>query len=206
MSVARHYSRHADLLARTYLDVAFEDVHGAWLSYLPAAGSRVLDVGAGVGRDARALAAQGYVVTAVEPSAPMRLRGSRAVQPFAIDWVEDHLPDLSRVRATGVAYDFALCSAVLMHISADRLDQALDSLAAVVRPGGRIVATLRASRPGDPPGVYHDHSDDEVLGAASKARLALLDQGANADRFNRADAVWRWFVFACSEGLNGGSV
>ena len=194
-SVAGHYSQNADRLARSYLDLAFEDVHGAWRSHLPAPGAHVLDVGAGVGRDARALSHLGYLVTAVEPSAPMTLRGMRAVQPFAVEWIQDRLPDLSRVRESGAIYDLVLCSAVLMHVEPAALERSLQSLADVTARTGRIVATVRARRDDDPIGVFHDHSDSQVLRAAKSAGLELIDRGENADRMDRPDALWRWFAF-----------
>lgn len=193
--VAQHYSRNAERLSRTYLDVAFADVHSAWGHHLPARGARVLDVGAGAGRDARALAELGYQVTAVEPSSPMRLRGARAVQPMAVEWIDDRLPDLARVRTAGVVFDLVLCSAVLMHLEPKALGSAMGSLAAVTTPDGLIVVTVRASRAGDPAGVFHDHSDTDILRAAASARLELIDRGENADRLSRPDATWRWFVF-----------
>ncbi|WP_052149421.1 hypothetical protein [Sphingomonas sp. Ant20] len=50
-----YYDRDAALFATRYDSVSFEDVHWAIAPFLPPAGSAVLDVGAGSGRDARAL-------------------------------------------------------------------------------------------------------------------------------------------------------
>ncbi|MDH6550225.1 ubiquinone/menaquinone biosynthesis C-methylase UbiE [Streptomyces sp. SAI-041] len=50
--VQAYYAESAERLGRVYESVSFEDVHGALLDLLPPAPARVLDVGAGTGRDA----------------------------------------------------------------------------------------------------------------------------------------------------------
>ncbi|MCY4198668.1 MAG: methyltransferase domain-containing protein [Gammaproteobacteria bacterium] len=62
------YERDAEALAERYERIEFERVHCEVLELLPKAGASVLDVGAGSGRDAAWFAANGYQVTAVEPS------------------------------------------------------------------------------------------------------------------------------------------
>ncbi len=52
--------------------ISFRDHHQAVLHLIPTAPSRVLDVGAGMGRDTAALAALGHSVVAVEPVDELR--------------------------------------------------------------------------------------------------------------------------------------
>ncbi len=54
-----------------------------------------LDIGAGSGRDARALAAHGLNVTAVDHPPDFVLSGRRATS--GIRWIDDRLPDLARI-------------------------------------------------------------------------------------------------------------
>jgi SAM-dependent methyltransferase len=66
------YDANAETVSARYEATTAEDVHG-WLSdMLPATPATILDVGAGTGRDAAWLAAKGYDVIAVEPSANIR--------------------------------------------------------------------------------------------------------------------------------------
>ena len=66
------YSRHAAALGPVYDAIDPATLHG-WLDGVaPAAPGLVLDVGAGIGRDAAWLAGLGHDVIAVEPSAAMR--------------------------------------------------------------------------------------------------------------------------------------
>src|SRR5215831_10544803 len=87
------YAEEADALTRQYESVRFEDVHGQVLHLLPTAASDVLDIGAGTGRDAGALAALGHRVVAVEPTAEFRDRAARLHPSPRIEWVSDHLPE-----------------------------------------------------------------------------------------------------------------
>lgn len=69
------YGETADLLVTQYESRTFADVHRGVLPLLPAAPARALDIGAGTGRDAAALAALGHTVLAVEPTPAMRAHG-----------------------------------------------------------------------------------------------------------------------------------
>ncbi|REN11303.1 class I SAM-dependent methyltransferase, partial [Mycobacterium tuberculosis] len=70
--------------------------------------ARVLDIGAGSGRDAAALAALGHRVVAVEPTPELRAEGMRRHAALPIEWIDDHLPGLHRVQALGVRHDLIL--------------------------------------------------------------------------------------------------
>ncbi|MFF3403121.1 hypothetical protein ACFYW6_32055 [Streptomyces sp. NPDC002659] len=52
------YADTADVLAVQYEEVTFDEVHSDVLQLVPVEPGRILDVGAGTGRDAAALAAQ----------------------------------------------------------------------------------------------------------------------------------------------------
>ncbi|GAA2334784.1 hypothetical protein GCM10010376_64170 [Streptomyces violaceusniger] len=62
---AAGYGVDAEEIARRYEGVAFEVVHEEFLPWLPPVPGRVVDIGAGSGRDAAALAARGHQVVAV---------------------------------------------------------------------------------------------------------------------------------------------
>src|SRR5215471_7752455 len=93
------YTEEADALTRQYESVRFADVHGPVVHLLPTVPSDVLDIGAGTGRDAAALAAMGHRVVAVEPTAAFRDRASRLHATPRIEWVDDYLPQLARLTS-----------------------------------------------------------------------------------------------------------
>ena len=67
-----YYDRHAVELADSYEGISFEDTHPALAQVLVGKPPlRVLDIGAGTGRDAAAIARLGHRVVAVDPSTKM---------------------------------------------------------------------------------------------------------------------------------------
>jgi len=108
-SSVEHYDRDAPTFGARYSSARFEDVHEDLLPFLPPPGSKVLDIGAGSGRDAAALVELGYLVTAAEPSLKMQVWGRGLYGANGVEWVEDQLPALSSLRAVGQQYDFILC-------------------------------------------------------------------------------------------------
>jgi len=199
-SVSDHYAASAAGLRNQYASVDFEQVHAAVLPFLPEPGARIADIGAGSGRDARALADRGYSVTAVEPSAAMRRHASLMDRRANLNWIDDQLPDLSRLTASDSRFDFILCSAVLMHISGADLPRAFETFRTLMVPGARLAISVRPPRSGDRPGVFNDHSLDEIVPAAAGAGLDLLKAGADVDLLQRIDVEWSCCVFSRPPG------
>jgi SAM-dependent methyltransferase len=187
------YHRSASAFAPSYESVSFDDVHGALLRHLPAAPASVLDVGAGTGRDARALARLGHRVVAVEPAAAFRELRSEANEP--VEWLDDRLPDLRELKASGRMFDFILCSAVLMSVPARDLAASFASMAALLTDEGKLAISIRDPAAGEQPLLLHRHSDKAILAASAKAGLAPLERKALDDVLGRPIA-WRSFVFA----------
>lgn len=68
------YSDEVDALVQQYESISFTDVHAPIMHLVPHSPARVLDIGAGTGRDAAGFAALGHSVTAVEPTAELLIR------------------------------------------------------------------------------------------------------------------------------------
>ena len=136
------YSEAADALAVQYEEVTFDEVHRDVLHLVPAVPGRILDVGAGTGRDAAALAARGHSVVAVEPTAELRAHGQRLHPGTAIEWVDDALPGLALVPPRE-RFDAVFVTAVWMHLDGRERRQAMARIAGLLVPGGRLFATLR---------------------------------------------------------------
>src|SRR5688572_12669510 len=141
------YGETADRLAEQYESRSFADVHRGILPLLPAAPARALDVGAGTGRDAAALAALGHMVLAVEPTPEMRAHGQRLHPSPAIEWLDDSLPELARVRALvrehGARFDLVMMTAVWMHLDEAERTRAMECVAGLIVPGGLMTLSLR---------------------------------------------------------------
>ncbi|MFE9118751.1 class I SAM-dependent methyltransferase [Streptomyces sp. NPDC007172] len=89
------YGEAATVLVEQYESVTFDDVHRDVLHLFPSRPGRILDIGAGSGRDAAALAGQGHVVVAAEPTGELRTLGQRIHAGRDIEWVDDSLPEIA---------------------------------------------------------------------------------------------------------------
>ena len=105
------------------------------------AGARVLEIGSGPGRDARALEARGLSVrrTDVSPGFVALLRGSGQ----AADLLDPLVDDLGDSERPGTPYDGVWASASLLHVARAELPVVLGRLAATTRPGGMIHVSLK---------------------------------------------------------------
>ena len=143
ISSTENYAEEAPELLKRYESVSFADHHHSVIHLIPETPGRVLDIGAGTGRDAAGLAALGHSVVAVEPTEELR-RGAMALHPSPmIEWVDDSLPDLGVARARGEEFDVVMQSAVWMHLDELQRRQAMPNVAALVRNGGVMTMSLR---------------------------------------------------------------
>lgn len=141
------YGADADVLVKRYEGVAFADVHRDILHLLPSAPSRILDIGAGTGRDAAAFAGMGHAVVAVEPTAELRTHGQRLHHQSKIHWIDDSLPNLDHVhehlRARGELFDLIMLTGVWMHLDASERERGMGRVADLLRSGGLLILQLR---------------------------------------------------------------
>jgi SAM-dependent methyltransferase len=185
------YGQEAAVLIGQYESLRFEQVHAPVLHLFPAAPARVLDIGAGSGRDAGGLAALGHTVTAVEPTAELRSYGERAHSN--VRWLDDALPSLPRLRALDERFDLVMLTAVWMHLDAQERAQAMDSLAALTAPGGRVAMTLRHGPVPESRRMF-EVSGEETAQLAAPHGFSVVAQLPNADAQGRPDVHWTFLV------------
>ena len=112
VSGTENYAEEAPELLERYESISFADAHRLVMHLIPTAPSRVLDIGAGTGRDAAGFAALGHSVVAVEPTEELR-RGAMLLHPSPmIEWLDNSLPDLAAIRARGDKFDVVMLTAV----------------------------------------------------------------------------------------------
>lgn len=172
VSPARLYDRVGDLLPR-----------------LPA---RVLDVGAGNGRDAAWFAQMGHTVTAVEPVDA--LATAIAARHPAIRTLCDRLPALDGMRDR---FDLIAVNAVWQHLDVDDRHRSITRLFALLAPSGRLILSCR-NGPGHParPVVPIDVDGDVAQADATGLRLLRRCDAPSRQRGNVASGVtWTWLVF-----------
>lgn len=137
------YADEAGTLGKQYESVSFTEVHGQIADLIPSDPCRILDIGAGTGRDAAALAAMGHRVVAMEPTAELRKQAAALHPSPLIEWLDDSLPDLETLSARGDRFDVVMLTAVWMHLDADQRRRAMPRVANLVRGGGLMTLSLR---------------------------------------------------------------
>ena len=178
MKGGRYYDKHAAALSNQYNAIAPDAVHQCWLEkHLSNKPGFACDIGAGSGRDANWLAAKGWDVVAVEPSAEMRELAMAASHPN-VTWLDDSLPHLNTLRSLGHRFDLILLSAVWMHVPPTARERAFRILSELLKPSGVLVITLRhgSDEEENAQRGFHSVSADEVLEYAKRRAVALTDQ------------------------------
>lgn len=181
---------------KTYESFTFESVHSDFLKFLPAPGAMCLDVGAGSGRDAAALAQRGYEVIAVEPSNGLRKLAQTHHPHPHIKWVADTLPYLTTLKDNHYLFDFVLVSAVWMHVQPELRLTSLQNLKDLLTQDGCIALTLRL---GDPSveRVIFPLSVNEIFDQAKQVGLKVLyESPEETDSLGRQDVKWKKVVLA----------
>jgi SAM-dependent methyltransferase len=197
------YHDRADDFFRQYQSVAAEKVHASWLAVLdtmPA--GHALDVGAGSGRDARYLASRGWSVVAVEPADALR---ERAMQlPVAgLTWLADALPELSVVYRLQTKFDLIVLSAVWMHIAPSARSRTLRKLAGLLKPGGKLIVTLRHGEFTDGRTAYPvSFAELKQLADAQALQATLLNE-PQADELGRQEVSWQTVLLTLPDDGSG---
>ncbi len=189
MASADWYDDNAKSLAARYETLSAEAVHGWLADLLPSRPAAALDIGAGSGRDAVWLAAKGYDVVALEPSAAMREEARRYHPHPQIQWIDDSLPALRAVIRSRLTFDVVLLSAVWMHVPPGDRPRAFRKIASLLRPGGLLAMTLRRGQMEEERGIHPvSLSEIEVLGR--NHGLLVERTGEARDQLGRSDVTW----------------
>jgi SAM-dependent methyltransferase len=175
--------------------MAFADVHRQVLHLIPATASRVLDIGAGTGRDAAGFAAMGHRVVAVEPTEALRSRAAELHPSPQIEWLDDSLPDLAQVLALGVAFDVVMLTAVWMHLDPAQRQRAMPRVAALLQPRGVLIMSLRYGPV--PPGrtMFAVSAEETIQLAAAEGLKSTLKFGSADGVLRRPGVSWVRLAF-----------
>lgn len=176
--------------------IDFVELHRDFLPFIPKKSARVLDVGAGIGRDAAVLAGWGHTVLAVEPTEEFRIEGKEMYGSLGIEWTDDSLPELEQLKDRTGDFDFILASAVWHHLDAKSQYRALERIAQLLDINGLFALTLRNG----PAGIgTHVHPTDgrQVISDANQYGLAPILFLENQPSLikNKEKVTWTKLVF-----------
>ncbi|MBA6222629.1 methyltransferase domain-containing protein [Colwellia sp. MB02u-18] len=213
------YNENANKLAQQYLSKSFDEVHQSWSQLLPSviknAHARILDIGAGSGRDAKhiaQLAAQTHgtenkvQIVAVEPANLLAELGARQTTGLNVKWLTDSLPALSVITKQEVSFDLILLSAVWMHIPVNDRARSIRKLANLLKPGGKLVVSLRHGQTIEDRNERKMHAvcADELKQLASDVGLfTKLETQKESDKLGRDHVSWQTLVLQMPDDGTG---
>lgn len=190
------YDRAAKIRAREYDGIDPTQMYEPLLPLLPQGAAKVLDIGAGSGRDAAWLTAQGYTVVAVEPSASLRdfIREKSQRSARRIDVRDDMLPQLATLKADE-QFDLILLGAVWQHVPPRDRKAAFNKVASHLKPDGMVYMLLREG-PSPVDRKMYRVSAAAVARLAKRAGLAkvALANVRSADLLGRGQVRWTPFA------------
>ena len=195
--VLHGYAVAAPELIPAYEALRTPDVLAPAEALLPVRPSRILDVGAGTGRDAAWFAERGHSVVAVEPVPPFRQAGMALHPSHRIRWLDDRLPSLDRLRGEAARYDLILVIGVWQHLPPEEHRQAIGTLSVMLAAEGRLIISVRHG-PGSPTRPCFSADPDRIVGYAEDAgmRLRMRRSAGSLQQGNRDLGVtWTWLCF-----------
>ncbi|KVQ66758.1 SAM-dependent methyltransferase [Burkholderia territorii] len=196
------YAENAPSLIEQWQDISFAEHHAPIMHLVPQAPSSVLDIGAGIGTDAAALATMGHSVVAVEPVDALRVEGMRQHPSLRIEWLDDSLPDLAILRSERKEFHFVMLSAVWMHLDEHERRRAMPNVSALLCDGAVLVMSLRHG-PVPAGRRMFDVSAEETmqLANANGLRTVMSIRTESCQRGNRRMGVtWSRLAFAKDGG------
>ena len=204
MSSNSYYNQNQDELFKQYRSYDPATVHRAWAPRFlkDRKPGFACDIGAGSGRDANWLAAQGWEVVAVEPSR-FREPGEQHAH-LRVTWLDDALPELGKLHALGRRFDLILLCAVWMHVPQSARERAFRILTELLNPSGLLVINLRLGRDEEENRSrgFHPISADELLGYARDRAISLKFRDKLPDR-RRGYIEWEWLIFEMPDDGTG---
>ncbi|MDK0524503.1 class I SAM-dependent methyltransferase [Streptomyces sp. ML-6] len=189
MASTAGYGEAAEALAEQYENVTFDEVHREVLHLFPSRPSSVLDVGAGSGRDAAALAARGHRVVAAEPTTELRALGRRLHADHEIEWVDDALPELPELTAQTRRFDLILLTAVWMHLDERQRTSSMARLVGLLERRGRVILSLRHG-PVPAGRRMFPVSAEETISLARRHGLEVVHETQRVDLHGRPGVTW----------------
>jgi SAM-dependent methyltransferase len=191
------YSREVAALFKRYESRDAAGIHAPWVYLFPTPPARILDIGAGTGRDAAWLASLGHSVLAVEPTDALRTGAAELHPDPRIEWLDDILPDIPQVLARQERFDLILMHAVWMHLTEDERATGMANLVGLLAPGGRIAMSQRHGPVPEGRRMFDVTGTDTIALARQHGLTNLYHERAGSIQAeNRANGIeWTKLVF-----------
>ena len=205
-STLKYYQENAKALTKRYNGV----VGGIseYFNQVFTAGSKVLDVGCGSGRDLNQLLKLGFQVTGVDPCEAL-IELTKIEFPKLKDLIHhDALPELKNIADK--SFDGILCSAVLMHLPKEELFDAAFSLRRVLREDGSLLVSIPNYDTTIDPNSNRDENNrlfngltaEELQLMLERLGFRLIEHFTDEDSLRRSHRQWAtmWFKLDSNNG------
>ena len=188
--------QNSDLIqqAQKYESISPEKIHGWLRNFIPISTESVLDLGAGSGRDAAWLSERAKNVVAVEPSFEMQNFAKNTHLQANIEWINDSLPKLTKLRDKRQTFDFILLNSTWSQIPTEQRTESFYQMMRLLKPGGYLSLSFRIDSGRNKVGIY-PVSLAKLKELASNYGVELIEEHQSADQFGRADIAWVHALF-----------
>lgn len=191
----RGYDQVAERFIEQSRTLPFEEINEPFLEFLPSRPGTILDLGAGAGQNAAAMARMGHRIVAVEPM-PRFLGAARDLYPeLDIEWVSDSLPDLASLDDRTGGFDFILVQGVWHHLDESERREATARISSLLRTGGFCGISLRNGPPGGGTHLFPTSGPATINLAAEHGLTTALHLPNRPSYFaHKVAVVWTYVV------------
>ena len=189
------YVEHAARLAERYETYDVTGLYDWFIGLMSPPPLKLLDLGAGTGREAMKFASLGYEVTAVEPTDAFRAIARAKEGANKVIWIDDSLPDL--IKVPNQTFDIVTMLAVFMHLDQTERGLALQRISSLMSAGAFLFMTVRHGPVPEGRRVFQV-PDEEVIKIADSVGLHLshLSHASSIQPQNiEAGVTWSQLAF-----------
>ena len=191
------YVEDSGFLIQSFEAISSSDLLSHVLNFIPSSNCRVIEIGAGTGRDAAWLALKGLNVSAVEPVSEFREAGKSLHPSPLIEWFNDSLPSLSQVIQKNRTYQLALLISVWQHVPKGDKLASLTNLHSILDQNGKLIISIRNGS-GSINRKCYPTSAKETISIAQQCGFKLIFNcnALSAQKSNKkSNVTWTWLVF-----------
>lgn len=196
-SVINGYAEDASFLIQSFEAISSSDLLSHVSDFIPNSKCRVIEIGAGTGRDAAWLASKGSNVLAVEPVSEFREAGKSLHPSPQIEWFNDSLPSLSGIIQRNELYELALLISVWQHVPKKEKLASLISLRSILCKDGKLIISVR-NGPGSIKRKCYPTSAIQTIDFAQQCNFKLIfSHNAESVQVSnqKSNITWTWLVF-----------
>jgi len=196
-SIINGYAEDASFLIESFEEISSSDLLAHVSDFIPNSKCKVIEIGAGTGRDAAWLASKGLDVLAVEPVSEFRKAGKSLHPSQQIEWLNDFLPSLPGVLQRNELYELAILVSVWQHIPKEEKLASLVNLHSILIKNANLIISVR-NGPGSIKRKCYPTSAKETTDLAQQCGFKLISsQNTESIQVSnqKANVTWTWLIF-----------